>query len=311
MTGIKTCESKIRRTPGSTVFGIIALALLILALLYSKSLKEWALSGLRLAGLSVIPSVFPFMIMSDILVSLGIPGQSFFGRIIKKVLGLSPRLALAALCGNICGFPIGVKIAAEEYRLGAISKEELEGALGVLNNPSLAFVISVVGLGIWGSIKAGAMLYLSVVIATLIVGYLFKSRDKKCEFSGYNIRQSFSLSESIKASGFASIGIASYMTFFSALTGLASGIIKNRTITVLFATLSEVGLATSLLSCGVFSERVSFALTALALGFSGMSVHMQAKMLLPKEISMRKYYLMKALEGGLAFGISFIFFLLF
>ena len=306
MTSLKAKRNKSLGTVTGKLVGAFALLVLMLSLISAEEIKDWALAGLKLAATSVIPSVFPFMVLSDFISSTGLPGMGLFGRALNNVFGLSPVCSGAIICGNLCGFPLGARMATEEYRRGTITKEELEDTIGPANNPSLAFVISVVGVGFWGSVGKGIMLYIAVISATAAVGIVFKRKSINSRYSRDNIRQSYNLARSIKDAGIASVGIISYMVFFSSAAGLIHKLSGSELLCALISPLLEVGLGTSLISSCGLAEEVAFGLTAFALGFSGFSVHMQVRMLLPEDVSMRKYYSEKMLEGVLAGACAFI-----
>lgn len=309
MTLIKATVKKRGAPLAKILVGFAVASLFALAIVYAKEARESALAGMRLSAVSVIPSIFPFLVLSDIISATGFPGSGFLGGIMARLFGIPPACATAVLCGNVCGFPVGVRIASESYRRGEITHGELEGVIGIANNPSLAFTVSAVGLGMRGSFAEGLALYLCVLAATAAVGVIFKSKKEKIEFFHEISRQNFSLASSIKNAGVACVGIASYIIFFSSAVGVIRAAVGSELITTLITPLFEVGLATSLLSGGALSEGLSFALCAFALGFSGLSVHMQAAMLLPSGISMRRYYVEKLCEGVLAGLMAYLFYL--
>ena len=152
--------------------GSLSLVLLGLTLFFgialSKEAAEYVKEGFDLAAGYVIPSSFPFMLISDAYVAYGNPENiKLLSNLASKLLGI-PKNALAIfISGNIGGFPIGAKAVSECYAEGGLSREEAERLLPLCNNPSCAFVAGGVGLGIYGDIYVGIFLLLSVYLATL------------------------------------------------------------------------------------------------------------------------------------------------
>lgn len=297
-------KKKSRRTLMSreTFIAPTTLVLFIIALIFSKQISLAVIDGMKLAAFSIIPSIFPFFILSDMLRSLPVKENSnCVSRVTKRLLGINSSELGAFLCGNICGFPIGVGYASNLYIEGKISKERCERLIGISSNPSIAFVISGVGVGLLGSLNYGILLYASIITATLITGALFKI-DGKSINTDEKIKQSFDLVVSIKNAAYSSISVSAYIIFFSTIIGIISSIINSAFATAVISIFLEVGNASKLLSNIVFlPSNISLALIAFSLAFSGISVHMQSRSVLHEDISMRTYYKMKLCEGVIAF----------
>lgn len=281
---------------------IICLLLTTLMLMFGKELESAVLSGMSLAALRIIPTIFPFMVLSDFWISVSeIKNDGVVARLFEKIFKTNGSALISFLTGILCGFPLGVKTAAGMYEQGSISKDELERLSPIINLPSLAFVISGVGAGLYGNTLVGVLLYISVLLSSVIAGFLLSLKSQKSENVTVISRQNFSLVSSVKNAGFSSLAIASYIIFFSGVIGLASALIQNRQIVAILSTLFEVGNSTSLVvKSGLFSLVFSISLTAFALGFSGLSVHLQAFSFMPREISKKRYLFVKLLVGILS-----------
>ena len=73
-------------------FRLIVILFGALCLIYSEPLKESILYGIRLCAIGIIPSLFPFFVISDYLYYASSEGDS--GSIAKglgKLLGISPK----------------------------------------------------------------------------------------------------------------------------------------------------------------------------------------------------------------------------
>ena len=155
----------------------IAAALLLSFLADAQRVRESASDALRFCAASVIPSLFPFLVVTGLLMSLG------FGAWASPML--SPLMALyrlpgaagsALLLGFLGGHPLGAKAAADLYRLGLLTKGEAERLLTFCNNLSPAFLLSVLGLGVFHSARAGILLLLIHILSALLTGLCFRGR---------------------------------------------------------------------------------------------------------------------------------------
>lgn len=298
-----TAQNIINKKSGiNPLSSLLLIGIISLTFIYDNELKAAVISGMNLAAMRIIPTLFPFMILSDYwIASFNISKNSFIGKIFRKAFKINQSLITAFLTGAFAGFPLGVKTAVDLYNEGAITREELERISPIVNLPSLAFVISGVGLGIYNDIMIGILLYSVVLISSIIVAIIQGIGRKYSNYSSVISRQMFDLTNSIRKAGCSSLNICFYIIFFSAVIGLASVIIKNGILLAVISSFFEIGNATSIISNTSFVFRgTRLILTAFALGFSGFSVHLQAFSFMPQDISKIKYLITKLLVGLLS-----------
>ena len=225
-----------KREIWSYFMSLTCLAISFVLILLGDTVKKAVLDGLSFSINAIIPTLFPFFILSDLWADVfSIPNNSIASKFFQKVFYLNGESLTAFILGLICGFPVGVKAAAELYKDKKLSKDELSHICGFSNNPSLAFVISGVGAGILGSINTGVKLYLSVVISAIIVGIIFRRKNTISHNTNVISKQTFDLVESIKNAALSSLNVAAYIVFFSALTGLISVITNSIGVTTIFS----------------------------------------------------------------------------
>ena len=278
---------------------LLCLAITLITLLCANELRESVINGIKLSVFNIIPTLFPFLVLSDYWISvMSFGGDGFLGKAFRKFFKIDGIALSAFLAGIFCGFPLGVKTATDLYRSNRITKHEAERLCGFINNPSLAFVISGVGVGMYGSIEYGILLYISVILSSVIVGILFSKNSIKISKGNEISEQKFDLVLSIKSAGLSSLTISSYIIFFSAVLGLLLAVTKSDLIVTVISPLLEVGNATSMIAKNTeFTSLASRALCAFSLGFSGFSVHLQSFAFFPNEFSKAKYLMMKLIQG--------------
>lgn len=100
--------------------------------------------GLTLWYRSVLPSLLPFFIFSNILMKTGLFHffNQLYAPVLQKVFRISSEGCYAIFVGFLCGFPMGAKITADLVREKQISKEEGAYLLGFCNNVSPAFFLN-------------------------------------------------------------------------------------------------------------------------------------------------------------------------
>lgn len=300
-------------------FWRIALPALVCAffavlLVYSAECASALREGLRLCARSVVPSLFPFMVLSGLLVRFG--GTALISRLFSRVcgffFGIYGEGSVVPVLGAVCGFPTGAFTAYNLYSSGKIGKNELERVLAFSNNPSPAFLISAVGISLFSSARFGTILYVSQLSAAFCVGVIFNVifHTKKSENpnpvpnSEQSVRASAVFTETVGSSASAMINVCAFVLVFSALSGVLSVIFEKigagQTAKTVISGIFEMTCA-SAEAAKIIPREKGMVLAALVCGFSGFSVHFQIMSLCPSDdISFRPYFLAKIFQGTLS-----------
>ncbi len=104
---------------------------------------DGARRGLLLWYQSVVPALFPFMVLNS-LVSSGDGLTALmtpFYRILHPLFGLSRHGCYVLLSGLLCGCPMGAKICAEFVRDGKLTISEGQMLLAICNHASPMFIL--------------------------------------------------------------------------------------------------------------------------------------------------------------------------
>ncbi len=296
----------------------ILLASLVTSLTFSEQLSHAARVGLSLCQRVIIPSVFPFMIIADLIcVTVDFSQLRLLSFTFERIFRVNKKALSAFMLGILCGFPLGVKRIAELYESDEINKSDAEFLIGFCNNAGPAFIVSGIGVGLRQSALDGIALYLSLVLSAILVGVIFSIGRRKPESDGardgvpLSIR--FSLTDSIKGAGINTLTVCSFIVFFSCVCGALRALFGISLPYVILSSLLEVGSATSIISKSQFLSPIgSLALCGFGVGFSGLSVHLQAKTFLAvTDIKMKKYYIMKCVQGLLCAGLVSLYYFIF
>ncbi len=301
-----------RPSAGQVGFCLMSSFCFILVLRNSEAAIEYMGRGLTLCARTVIPSLFPFMVVSELLVSSG-AGEALgrlFSRIMRWLFGLSGAGASAVFLGSMCGFPVGARTAAALLDRNAISKSECEHLLTFTNNPSSAFLITTVGASLYGDRHLGMVLYGTVLGCGFFVGFLarffLRRRDEPVEHphfpSGLHIGGVDTFTKAISGAATGMLTVCAYVVFFSALTGALGcavgdtgrfGEIGYTWLSGILEMTGGISLASSL-----SNREWGLILTAAFAGWSGISVHCQVMTLCAgRGLSFKPYLIAKAVQG--------------
>lgn len=297
---------------GQVGFCLMSTFCFVLVLRNADAAIEYMGRGLTLCARTVIPSLFPFMVISELLVSSG-AGEAFgrlFSRLMRWLFGLSGAGASAVFLGSMCGFPIGARTAAALLDRNAISKSECEHLLTFTNNPSSAFLITAVGTSMYGNRHLGMVLYGTVLGCGFLVGFLAKFFLRRAEEpgehphfpSGLHIGGVETFTRAVSGAATGMLTVCAYVIFFSALTGALGCAVGDtgRAGEVGYALLSGLLEMTGGISLAstLTSREWGLILTAAFAGWSGISVHFQVMTLCAgRGLSFKPYLIAKAVQG--------------
>lgn len=297
-------------------------------LLWPEQAVTAARDGLRLCGNVIVPSLFPFFVLSSLVVELGL--SRYLGRLFQRFMvplfRVNGACASALALGFVGGYPVGARTAIALYRSGQCTKTETERLLAFCNNSGPAFIFGVVGAGIFHSGPAGLLLYLTHVAASLAVGLLFrfyKPHDGPAsprgsgsvQFQTGNAGAAFTRSVTGALSGI--LNICAFVICFTVILRLLTLCgaldLAAEVLAFLFRPLGmdriwarrlltgvvELSSGVTALSGGAISGRLSMA--AFMLGWAGLSVHCQVLAFLGDSgLSMGTYLSGKLLHGILS-----------
>ena len=115
-------------------------------LLAPERALEGSRHGLLLWFHTILPTLLPFMIVSNIFMHTGIVTKLIrpFSPIFRYFFGLSSYGTYAFLTGLFFGFPMGAKSTADLYTMKKITAREARCLLSISNNPSPVFLLTYV-----------------------------------------------------------------------------------------------------------------------------------------------------------------------
>ncbi|MBR7094894.1 MAG: hypothetical protein IKC73_01615 [Clostridia bacterium] len=287
----------IKKIPWLTAGG---LTYVFLFLLFNETVTEAVRNGLLLCARAVIPSLFPFLVLSGILTPLlktaSLPFSKTFSRLFRlPAIGLAP-----CLIGALCGFPIGVVTVAELYRAGDIEKEEAVRLASLAANTGPAFAVAAIGQGLFGSARLGWQLYFLQLLSSFLLGLLETRGAPRPHSHGNATRAATAvpLPEAIYRASLTMLTVTGTVLFFSALAAIPA-LLLPPWLSALLSAFLEVGTGTA--AAARLPLALGIPIAAFALSFSGLSVLLQSSVALSAaNLPQRHLYQRKLCQGLLA-----------
>lgn len=303
--------------------------------IFSSYSTTGAKIGLNYCLETLIPSLFPFIIISLFTVYSGVSEKlgKFLSPFTKALFDLPGNAGSAILIGLLGGYPTGANGIMALYKKGALSKNQAEKMLYFTVAAGPAFIINVIGETLLNNKKLGFILFLSHVIPVFILGglckFLFKSTDDSKEEKNPkndNFQHNLSISDAIILSSAKAyqnmFSICTLVILFSSLLE----IIQNSRINILFLEmLRNIGINSNIaqsivpllleMTRGSFISikfHISMPLLSFFLAFGGLCVHMQIFSIVKDfPINKLKFIFFRFLHGILSFFLTHLFLLKF
>ena len=273
--------------------GFGAFAGIFILILDSKTALNGAQDGLQLCLQTVIPSLFPFFVLSNLLTG-ALMGMHF--RVLQplgRIFGLPEGAQSLLIPAFLGGYPTGAQCIAEAYRCGSLSKEKAEQLLAFCNNAGPAFLFGMIG-PMFPHIGAAWILWGIQIVSAWMVSFLFRSSERSVIVQR---KENCGITEAMAASLGIMVTVCGWVILFRVLIAFLT-----RWFLWLLPDTAQVAVAgflelsngcCSLLS--VESIPVRFILCSVLLAAGGLCVTMQTASAV-RELSMKHYFFGKALQ---------------
>lgn len=263
----------------------ISITILILIISNAETAMYSAKHALLVCGQTVIPSIFPFFVISSFMVNTGFLNciGKFISPIAKKIFRISGSGVVVFLIGILCGYPTGAKLISELYEKKMLNKHEATKLLPFCNNSGPLFVIGAVGNGMLGNAYFGFTLYLIHIISAFLVGLIFSffSRQditkKDISVAAVSVGEAFS--DAVRHSVKTMLEVCGFVIFFSVLRSFFIPVILklfgSSIVGLFISSMAEVTMGTLDICNSGLSTPVIIVLLSGIIGFGGICVLLQ------------------------------------
>lgn len=280
---------------------VLAASLLVRGEVAAAAVRQ----GIEVCLTAVVPSLFPFLVTSSLLVSLGAGqwAERRLGWLLRRLFRCGGAGAAALVLGIVGGYPTGARTVALLVQQGSLTPQEGDRALSFCNNAGIAFTVGIAGRTVLGSSRLGGWLLAVHVAAALLTGLLLRP---KCPAPPAPPAKRPPLSpaafpDAVQGAAAAMGRLCAFVVFFTVVLALmedAAGALP-------------AGMAGFLeLTCGILRltpDRQGFTLAALLLGWGGLSVHGQtAAVTAGTGMRLRPYLTGKAVQGVLSAAMAYL-----
>lgn len=283
---------------------VAALGLLVL-ILDSNLALEGAGSGIELCIKTVIPSLFPFFVLSMLLMnSLDADNSRVLIRLVKyfKIPAAGASVLLPAVLG---GYPVGAKCAGDLYRRKQISKKDAEYLLSFCNNAGPSFLFGMVS-GFFPERKLAWLLWLIHLLSAGMTAIVIPSNlmDQPETEINFKTEKSGIILSAAKAMCMVCCWV---VLFRIVITFLKSWVLWMLPVWVQVWLIGFLELANGCCELMLITDiRLRFILCSCMLAFGGICVLLQTASV-TEGLSLKNYWKGKIRQTGFSLLLSWLF----
>ena len=277
---------------------------ILLLILDSKTAIAGAAEGIELCLRSVIPSLFPFFMLSILLTNALSRQRLPFPKFIGKICGLPQNAEGLFLIGLLGGYPVGAQAVADAYRSGSLSKVAAQRLLGFCSNAGPAFIFGISGC-LFSKQWIPWIIWLIHILSAVSVGAILPAKTSQTATTQSSLP--ITVQQAFKRSLRSMASVSGWIILFRILISFL-----DRWFLWLLPQTAGIFIAGCLeLANGIFalqsinSEPIRFILCSTFLGFGGVCVSMQTASV-TGDLGTGLYFPGKMLQGVICCSLSAI-----
>lgn len=299
---------------------IISFLILFFEILFNKRLIFDTISySLNIWVNTLIPSMFPFFVISNILISYNI--TNYIPKIIKqifsKIFNTREEIISIFFLSLFSGFPSNAINTKNLYNQKLITTEEAAHALTFTHFANPLFVLSTVAVLFLNNEKYGYLILFSHYLGNIMVGILFRKYSPTNNINyktNINKSQSFSntLIKAIKSSIDTLLLILGTLTCFLILSSLIINKLNiNPYLSSIIKGILEMTMGLKAISLIIIPDIYKVVISTMIISFGGLAVHLQVlSQLVETDISYQPFFVARLIHSIISGFICYIWYVL-
>lgn len=251
------------------------------------------LDGISVWAFKVLPMLFPFFILTRLLVQSSSNKPNFMDKFFCKTFHAPSGSFLTYLLSIISGYPMGAKLISDMKKDGHISANDAKKMMSFCSTSGPMFIVGTVGIMMLNSPKCGVIILISNIIASIVNGLIYRGKDIPSLNPNYPSKKSVNFTDCVYDSllsvlmvgayisiSFLFIEILSHLNLFNAASYTICRVFKlhkyHNVVVSVFMGLFEITSGILNLSTSPASLLVKTILASGLIGFGGFSVFLQS-----------------------------------
>ena len=280
-----------RKKIETVVIFLVVLFILFLMFTFSNDVLDGVTFGFDIWKNNLFPSVFPFLVFSNIFINYGISDviSEITKPVLSNILNIDEKCNYIIILSLLSGFPSSSKYICDSYKNNEISEENARYLLYFCFFSNPLFIIGTIGVILLGNKKLGSLILISHYLANFILAFLIRNKEKRK--SKVNIKNAFSkmklkvskskkFGEVLKVSVINSINtlllLLGIITIFLILVNIFSSLISlNYLDKGIISGILEMTSGIRQISYLNINQNLKLSIITGFLSFGGISIHMQ------------------------------------
>lgn len=279
-----------------------AAAAMLVLILDSRAATRAATEAVQMCIRTVIPALFPFFLLSGYITGSLRSGKT--AALIGRLFHMPANCGGILLSGLLGGYPVGAKLASQEYRSGAISKDAADRLLWFCSQAGPSFLFGMAATQM-GSPSYGWLLWGIQILSAISVAWILPRK----EFPGRKISEHKPIrwNDAMGSAIQAMASVCGWVIVFSVVIQFLKRWILwllPESAQILVCGLLELTNGCLMLS-GVENVPLRFLLAVIMMNFGGICVFMQTSSV-AEGLDPAGYFLGKCLQTLFAILLAFI-----
>lgn len=274
-------------------YGILSFLGIVLLILDSKTALTGASNGIEICIKTVIPSLLPFFVLSNVLMRSLYGSKAKFLHLIEKLFHIPHGAGILPVCFFLGGYPVGAQNVGKLYQTNVISKHRAETLLAYCNNAGPAFIFGMISC-LFDEKWIPWVLWIIHIVSAFLVSRWFPC-DERIEEKSFSLDVSISevVSSSMKTIGQVCVWVILFRIIINFLSRWVLWVLPT-TLQILIA--GSLELANGCIELiAIKSSALRFILCSALLSFGGLCVIMQTESV-TNGLRLRYYFYGKTLQ---------------
>lgn len=290
------------KSRSNALMAILSSTGMLILILDSKLVLRSAADGIEMCFNSIVPALFPFLVLSSIITGCLYMKNKTKSSIIANFLGIPSGTEYLLLLGFLGGYPNGAQNVYQFYEEKKIRKEDAERMLPLCNQAGPAFIFGMIPF-LFSSAWIPLALWMIQIVSALVMSAILPGKSQNTTYHCTNNQKSIvtALQSAVRTMGW----ICGWVILFKILISF----IEQRVLYFVSPLFQVIIAGTLELSNGIFalnaiqSEFIRFVLTSAFLSFGGFCVHLQTKSVV-KGLNLNIYFIGKVIQFLIAVLLS-------
>lgn len=298
------------KTKAALIWAFIG-TILCLLLIFPTECRNGFTNGIFLCLQVLIPSLFPFMLLSGFVTKSGIITRipNCITKAFSSIFGISPYGVAVISLSLIGGYPVGAVAIKALHKENLLDDKDCEKLIMFCVSAGPGFLVTYIGAAMTRNLKLGYILLSSQIFSVVITGIIARftintdsRKTTQCKVSKAPIRVREALVYCVDNAIRAATQMCVLVMIFSGICEIFITLIESNPSLIWITALLEISNGIKFMA-----ESYPTPLMAFVCGFGGICVHFQIfTQLSSVKFSKCNFYIFRILQGLICAGITFL-----